>query len=88
MKLVFYSGATNHGYHIARAFSRTGAHAIAILGSSEAKAGLKMLYSKGVPARFYPVEARSKTAMLKAMAEIDNDLGSLDILINSDPVLK
>lgn len=85
---MFYSGATNHGYSIAKAFSEAGANAIAILGSSKAKASLDRLHSKGVPARLYPVEARSKTTLLKAMIEIDNDLGSLDILINSDPVLK
>lgn len=94
MKLVTLSGSINQGYRMADAIAKAGAKAIAILDpESEPRAYgeasvIRLHRDTNILARLYSVDLRSEEGMEKAMAEIDNDLGSLDILLDFSPVLK
>ncbi|MCJ1469332.1 hypothetical protein MMC07_007965 [Pseudocyphellaria aurata] len=78
---------------MAEAIANAGAKAIAFLESEHEPCGpgqsavIRLYKNTDISARLYQVELRSDKAMEEVMTEIDNDLGSLDILLDFSPVL-
>lgn len=88
---VITSGGRGVSLSIAQAVVDAGANAIALLGTWGEDTVHRISISKRngiIPVRAYSGKLRSPKDMMQVMAIIENDLGSLDVLIQAMPVLK
>ena len=76
---------------MSQALAEAGAKAIAILDLKQdlaAQAAAKLHQTTGIPAQFYKVDVRDEHAIAETVNKIAQDLGSIDILINSAGIVE
>jgi hypothetical protein len=86
-KVAVVTGAARGlGYNMAQALSQSGAKAIAILDMRPelgAESAAELHNGTGIPVKYYNVDIRDESLVSAAVANVVQDFGSVDVLINS-----
>ena len=84
-------GARSLGYNMSLALAEAGAKAIALLDVKQEigdSAAAELHSTTGIAVPFFKVDVRDEKAVADAVAKINKDLGSVDIVINSAGVVE
>ncbi len=76
---------------MSQALAETGAKAIALLDVKEKlgdQSAVELHKTTGIPVQSYSVDVRDEKAIANVVRKIDEDLGSVDIVINSAGVVE
>ena len=89
--ILGHSGARGLGWNISQALAEAGAKAIALLDVKQSlgsNAIAELNKTTDIPVQFYNVDVRDETAISDAVAKVTQDLGSIDIVVNSAGVVE
>lgn len=76
---------------MSQALAEAGAKAIALLDVKQElgdKAAAELHRTTGTPVQYYKVDVTDEGAVADVVGKIDNDLGSVDIVINSAGIVE
>lgn len=76
---------------MSQALAEAGAKAIALLGVKQElgdQAAAELHKTTGIPVQFYEVDVRDGTAISDVISKVNQDLGSVTIVINSAGVVE
>jgi len=84
-------GARGLGWNVSQALAEAGAKAVALLDVKQDlgdQAAAELHQTTGIPVQFYKIDVRDERAIAEAVAKISDDLGSVDIVLNSAGVVE
>ncbi|KAL6714533.1 hypothetical protein ACLMJK_007958 [Lecanora helva] len=87
---VVTGGARSLGWNMSQALAEAGAKAVALLDVRQdlgEQAAAELHRTTGIPVQFYKIDVREERDVAEAMNKINQDLGSVDIVINSAGVV-
>lgn len=85
------SGARSLGWNMAQAYAEAGAKAIALLDVKQElgeSAAAELHDTTGIPVQFYATDVTDAPAIAKVTEKVRQDLGSIDIVVNSAGIVE